>query len=246
MTTEISEERIEKVKEILKEAGYTDEQIAAFDKAIRKLAVQYPVAADNGIYWLEGKGGTKYLKPAWLRAWAKVTDAEERVRGYFKNRTFPDEIEKLERRGDLKPESNPEITDHWDGKIIAEYPRQAHLYFASGRSCLTSYGRFRLAVTAEEDGGKLVALSGRVDHGWWDIYHWTEGKTFLLPGIGRVDDAQMEKLKKAGAKDYRLESWWSQAVSAALYVGAHGKAVKSKTRVQWGPVLYAEDGRKLK
>lgn len=54
---DVPEERIEKAKEILKKAGYTDKRIATFEEAIKKLAEKYPVAADNFAYWLAGRGG---------------------------------------------------------------------------------------------------------------------------------------------------------------------------------------------
>jgi hypothetical protein len=246
MAVDIPQETLDRVREVLKAAGYSDKKIAAAEEGIKKLAEEYPQAADNFAYWLSGKGGTKYLRPEWLRSWMKVKDAEEVNRGRFVEGTFPKRVAQFENQKALIPGAILETADYWDRPIRAENPRQAGLYYASGISTLTSHGELRLKVEEAKDGGRALQVTGRVDHGWWDIYHWTGGKTFFLPGIGRVSDEQMEKLKDAGAKDYRMESWWSQSVEATLYLDVKGNIINSRSRVEWGAVLYSEDGRRLK
>jgi hypothetical protein len=242
METEISKETLDRVREVLKGAGFTKEQIADIEKGIKKLAVDYPVAAGNFAHWLAGKGAKRYLRPAWLRLWQTVLNAEERTRGYFLERTLPRDITNFERRESLTIGAVLHCNDQWDGKIEAAYPREAGLYFASANSCLTSHGAFSMTVEEDPEYGKWIRVKGRVCHVWWDTYHWTKGKTFPLPGIGRVSDEQMEKLKDAGAMDYSLESWWLQTLQADYFVGMLRKVVPSKTKTQWSEVSYNEDG----
>jgi len=239
------EERIEQCRKVFLDAGLTKAQVDAYERKAKELAARYPLAAENAIYWVLGEGGTKSLKPDWLRGWRQVDNAEERIRGYFRDKTFVKRIEELHRKKPLQEGAPVAMKDYWDGSIVAEHPREAYLFFVSGRSFITSHGEFVIVAKRLPRGDFEIEVTGRVDHGWWDTYRWTKGKSFPVQELGRISDEQMQKLKEVGARDYRMESWWSQSVTATVYMDARGRIIPSKTRVQWGKIHYNKDGKKL-
>ena len=61
--------------------------------------------------------------------------------------------------------------------------------------------------------GGPFALSGNLDHRWWDLYDWHNGLDAYVPGFGRVDDSEAIFLENNGeGKSFEMESWWTQSL----------------------------------
>ena len=157
------------------------------------------VAADNLERFLKGTGGTKKISVAWLRGFSEVINAERTNQERFEA-TLSKKSEKLKVGKTIK------FSDFWDRQLTASIFNE--LYYASGTSTIHSVGNFQLRRK-----GNLISISGTVNHRWYDPYDWHAGLGALIPGTGFVSDSDALLLKKhRGAKDFLMESTWSQTV----------------------------------
>jgi RHS repeat-associated protein len=159
-------------------------------------------AADNLDYFLSGKGGVKQINWEWLRTFSEIRSAENTNKGRFESITITDAA-----RG-LKDGQTKEATTHWDREVHGS----EELFYASGTSSLRSIGKFSLTRN-----GNAVAVTGFIDHYWWDTYHWTPGKAVVIPGFGKISDEDGLMLKANGkADDFFMESYWTQSMVGTI------------------------------
>ena len=159
------------------------------------------VAADNLEHFLASSGQARTLDWQWLRSFESVRNAEERNREYFVKRLSTEAVA-------LKHGEKRRIYDYFDATETAS--KFHELYYASGTFTVTSYGVFDL-----EKCDNTVAITGQVDHFWWDPYDWHAELSAYVPGFGSVSDAEALQLEKAGrAAPFLMQSTWNQKLTA--------------------------------
>ena len=107
-----------------------------------------------------------------------------------------------------------EISDEWNGEISCggRGVSNEELFYASGNSFIKTKG----IITIKRQGDFLF-VEGVVTHEWIDQYNWHPGLGVFIPGHGRVEDADLERLQIHGkAKEYPLRSSWEQQVSGRI------------------------------
>jgi hypothetical protein len=177
------------------------------------------VAADNLEYWLVGEGNPKTLSVNWLRSFDSVKSAETENKDRFEN--------DIKQRAVKMPDGKSEVFGtRWD-RVVHASPT-TELFYASGISQITSYGRFTLSRIE-----KTIHVEGKVKHQWRDPYNWNAGQSAYLPGIGNIPDDDALALQKAGiGHDYLLMSDWMQTVTGTVEIGF----IYDSTNLNWnGP-----------
>jgi hypothetical protein len=165
----------------------------------------FDVAADNLLYFLEGKGGIRELPVAWLRSFDEVLEAERTNQERF-------EAALSEAAETMADGESRVISDHWDRMLTGG--RTTELHYASGTSTLTSTGTFTLRKT-----GGTVVVDGEVTHAWRDPYDWHPGATAFVPGFGLVKDKNARSLVfERGAEEFDMAEEWKQTLAASVVV----------------------------
>lgn len=132
------------------------------------------VAADNLQAFIDGNVSERILSAEWLRSFWAVESAEDRIKGYFEERSIPRFIENL---GDG---THSVESDYWRADI-QEYNPLSELAYASGASKTQGNGNFNL-----RRNGNTIDIEGTVTINWWDAYDWESGASFWIPGSGTI------------------------------------------------------------
>lgn len=175
------------------------------DKEFAKMITQarlkgWGVAADNLQHYFAGKGGTRTLKPSWLRRFDETKQAE---------RTNQERFEKSlsELAAQLTDGETRAFNDYWDRLLKAEEGNE--LFYASGHSTITSTGSFSLTRS-----GDKVTISGTVQHHWHDPYDWHGGLFIPLPnGAAMTDNDLLLYQQYRGAATFHMEADWTQELT---------------------------------
>ncbi|KOU08786.1 hypothetical protein ADK86_03220 [Streptomyces sp. NRRL F-5755] len=123
--------------------------------------------------------------------------------------------------GVLAPGGTAEMT--WRDTVVA--PANNELFFALGGFTVSS----SVTVTAQEipeDPTSLLVTVTRWTVRCSDYYNFDPGKTAFVPGFGRIEDAEMDRLRQAGlARDFPVES---APIDALRVLGAFEISVPRK------------------
>ncbi|MDQ7959666.1 RHS repeat-associated core domain-containing protein, partial [Flavobacterium lindanitolerans] len=169
----------------------------------------HDLAADNLQRWLNGTGGTKVIGFKKLRSYREIVSGENENIDRFET-----QLEKL--ANGLADGESGTLNDYWDNQITGGITGE--LYYASGRSILTSTGSFKIT----RKGDKFI-VSGSISHTWRDTYDWHEGATAYIPGFGNVKDSDAKLVEKyCGAKPFEMTSSWKQNFTGTYSLGFFG------------------------
>ncbi len=165
----------------------------------------YNVAADNLQHFLDGSGADRTLSSTWLRDFGVITSAED-----VNHKRFQKSLIKL--ADTMKDGETKGFVDYWDRGLYATGMNE--LFYASGGSTITSRGNFTLTCK-----GKIVTISGFVNHHWHDPYDWHAGLSAPIPGFGNVSDADALLLQQhRGARSFEMVSDWQHTLSGTVEI----------------------------
>lgn len=148
----------------------------------------YTVAADNLRNWRD-RGGNRQLP-------ASAFQSESFLLEHLQTRHRPRFVDGARRRvysGELAV--GRDALMEWTDSVNAPY--MTDLFFALGG--FTVHSRVTVGVTPLGDSPNRFTLRFKT----WDVdirdtYDWDPGKSTLIPGVGRVTDAEMLALERAG------------------------------------------------
>lgn len=165
-------------------------------------------AADNLQYFIDGRGGVKNVPLSTLNKFGAFTSSVEKNQSRFERQIG-------EMAYKLKDGESQVIQDYWDA--VVDPGVFSELYYASGKSQITSTGR----ITVTRKGNEII-ISGTVANVWKDPYDWNLGMSAYIPGHGDISDNDGIYLEQyGGAKSYMLMSSWSVSVTGKIIIRSY-------------------------
>lgn len=162
-------------------------------------------AADNLQHFIDGKGGTKNVSVSTLNQFGAFRTAVLRNQSRFEKQV-------LDIAYGLKDGETRELNDIWDA--VVDPSVFSELFYASGRSQVTSKGKIKVTRKGNE-----IIVEGVVENTWQDPYNWNQGMSAFIPGYGNISDDDGIYLEQhGGAKSYMLQSSWSSQLNGTIQI----------------------------